>query len=88
MIWNRNIRNILKESPISAASGLKGSDTIVIHPGSRWLRVGRSTDPFPVSVPHVIARKVSADAPKPPDLTRILKPHGDGESPSKAEVGL
>ncbi|XP_071817516.1 actin-related protein 8-like [Apostichopus japonicus] len=34
--------------------------TIVIHPGSYWLRIGRAIDPFPVSVPHVIARRKKA----------------------------
>lgn len=31
--------------------------TIVIHPGSAWLRIGRASDAFPVSVPNVIARR-------------------------------
>lgn len=31
--------------------------TIVIHPGSRWLRVGLASQVAPVSVPNVIARK-------------------------------
>lgn len=33
-------------------------DTIVIHPGSRNLRIGRSSDAFPKTVPHVIARRM------------------------------
>ena len=31
--------------------------TIVIHPGSRWLRIGLASQVAPVSVPNVIARK-------------------------------
>lgn len=31
--------------------------TIVIHPGSRWLRIGKASDPLPVAIQHVIARK-------------------------------
>ncbi|GAA5852273.1 hypothetical protein JCM3766R1_004922, partial [Sporobolomyces carnicolor] len=31
--------------------------TIVIHPGSRWLRIGRASEPAPIAVPNVIARK-------------------------------
>ncbi|KND01663.1 uncharacterized protein SPPG_03461 [Spizellomyces punctatus DAOM BR117] len=34
------------------------SDIIVIHAGSRNLRVGRASDAFPKEVPHVIVRKV------------------------------
>uniref|UniRef100_A0A7N8WYD6 Actin related protein 8 n=1 Tax=Mastacembelus armatus TaxID=205130 RepID=A0A7N8WYD6_9TELE len=30
---------------------------IVIHPGSRTLRIGRATDTLPLTVPHVIARR-------------------------------
>ncbi|TRY81838.1 hypothetical protein DNTS_011405 [Danionella cerebrum] len=30
---------------------------IVIHPGSKTLRIGRATDTLPCSVPHLIARK-------------------------------
>lgn len=30
---------------------------IVIHPGSRWLRIGRASDPLPATIQHVIARK-------------------------------
>ncbi|NP_001001400.1 actin-related protein 8 [Danio rerio] len=30
---------------------------VVIHPGSRTLRLGRATDTLPISVPHVIARR-------------------------------
>ncbi|XP_046896340.1 actin-related protein 8 [Hypomesus transpacificus] len=30
---------------------------VVIHPGSKALRIGRATDTLPVIVPHVIARK-------------------------------
>ncbi|GAN02862.1 actin-like ATPase domain-containing protein [Mucor ambiguus] len=33
-------------------------DTIVIHPGSRNLRIGLASEAFPISVPHVIARKL------------------------------
>lgn len=29
----------------------------MIHPGSRWLRIGRASDAFPIAVPNVIARK-------------------------------
>ncbi|XP_051526120.1 actin-related protein 8 [Myxocyprinus asiaticus] len=30
---------------------------VVIHPGSRTLRIGRATDTQPISIPHVIARR-------------------------------
>ncbi|KAG8867781.1 actin-like protein arp8 [Serendipita sp. 405] len=42
----------------------RGRNTIVIHPGSRWLRIGRASDILPVSVPHVIARWAKHPDPK------------------------
>lgn len=30
---------------------------IVIQPGSQYLRIGRASDPFPVVIPHCIARR-------------------------------
>ena len=35
------------------------SRTIVIHPGSRWLRIGRASDAFPITIPNIIATKSS-----------------------------
>lgn len=36
---------------------IQSSFVVVIHPGSRTLRIGRATDTLPVTVPHVIARR-------------------------------
>ncbi|KAJ1653099.1 actin-like protein arp8 [Dispira simplex] len=38
-------------------SPVKPVGTIVIHPGSRYLRIGKSTDIYPHAVPQVIARR-------------------------------
>lgn len=37
----------------------------MIHPGSRWLRIGRASDVAPVTVPNVIARR-RKDTLEPP----------------------
>ncbi|KAG0173952.1 actin-like protein arp8 [Apophysomyces sp. BC1034] len=37
-------------------------DTIVIHPGSRNLRIGCASEAFPKTVPHVIARRMHTTA--------------------------
>lgn len=34
------------------------ANVIVLHPGSRWLRLGFVSDAFPHSVPQVIARRL------------------------------
>ncbi|BGP49325.1 Actin-like protein arp8 [Rhodotorula kratochvilovae] len=39
------------------------SRTLVIHPGSRWLRVGLASSLAPVAVPNVIARKMRGAVP-------------------------
>jgi len=41
----------------SGATEIPGSKTIIIHPGSRNLRVGLASDPLPKTVPMVVARK-------------------------------
>lgn len=35
------------------------SDVIVIHPGSRYLRIGKASDAFPIQIPHCIARDIT-----------------------------
>ncbi|GAB6018746.1 actin-like protein arp8 [Chamberlinius hualienensis] len=36
---------------------IQGATTIVIHPGSFYLRIGRASDAFPQTIPHVIGRR-------------------------------
>jgi actin-related protein len=42
---------------------VEGQDVVVIHPGSRFLRIGRASDSIPRTVPHVIARRTTAPVP-------------------------
>lgn len=61
----------------------RGSKVIVIHPGSRLLRIGRAADVVPTVVPHVIARKCRTQpAPPPLSLQSIMRPQldKDGEN--------
>lgn len=44
-----------------------GHDTIVIHPGSAYTRIGRATDAVPVTIPTVIAVRTDPPAPSNPD---------------------
>ena len=53
--------------------GRRGSHVVVIHPGSRYLRVGRASDVTPVTVPNVIARKTTS-APPPMFVKAISRP--------------
>ena len=45
--------------------GRRGANVLVIHPGTRFLRIGRASDVFPIAVPHVIARKSEVPVPPP-----------------------
>ncbi|KAJ2890302.1 actin-like protein arp8, partial [Coemansia aciculifera] len=47
-----------------------GENVIVLHAGSRWMRVGRASDAVPKELPHAIARRFKHTAPKPkPELS-------------------
>ncbi|EGG08152.1 uncharacterized protein MELLADRAFT_35076 [Melampsora larici-populina 98AG31] len=49
--------------------------TIVIHPGSRMLRIGRASDHLPISVPNVVARRrSSATKSSPNGVCRNFEP--------------
>ncbi|GAA5832620.1 hypothetical protein JCM11251_001389 [Rhodosporidiobolus azoricus] len=60
----------------AAASADPLSRTIIIHPGSRFLRIGRASDLAPVSVPNVIARKLRGE---------VVLQNGKGKGKERAE---
>ncbi|EKM50060.1 uncharacterized protein PHACADRAFT_264564 [Phanerochaete carnosa HHB-10118-sp] len=62
----------------TSAEGRRGSKVIVIHPGSRFLRIGRASDVTPASVPNVIARK-HQPVPAPAFVEGISRPRKDRE---------
>ncbi|KAJ2552845.1 actin-like protein arp8 [Coemansia sp. RSA 1878] len=41
-----------------------GENVVVIHPGSRWLRIGRASEAVPREVPHVAARRLRVHVPR------------------------
>lgn len=67
---NENEENTLEQQKM-------GYDTIVIHPGSRFLRIGRATDSLPVLVPMVVA--VPNTAKKPHTVEPERGTDADGE---------
>ncbi|TFY69107.1 hypothetical protein EVJ58_g619 [Rhodofomes roseus] len=80
--WYRNAvrataagRNkIVQEEPGPATEeARRGSKVIVIHPGSRFLRIGRACDVTPVAIPNVIARKYNP-VPEPRFVEGISRP--------------
>jgi len=59
----------------------RGSNVIVIHPGSRSLRIGKASDVNPVSVPNVIARKHKETVPEPIFSEGIYRPRNKKPKP-------
>ncbi|XP_002166225.2 actin-related protein 8 isoform X1 [Hydra vulgaris] len=54
-------RPVKTERPVTTepvSEPIQGTTIVVLHPGSMTLRLGRATDHFPQSLPHVIARKI------------------------------
>ncbi|KAJ2742205.1 actin-like protein arp8 [Coemansia sp. BCRC 34301] len=72
-----------------------GENVVVLHAGSRWMRVGRASDAVPKELPHAIARRLKprqsmttqsgsglATTP-PPDANDVSEPGiGDYEQPT------
>lgn len=52
----------------------RGSQVIVIHPGSRFLRIGKASDVNPFTVPNVIARRCKPPIPVPTRVEGISRP--------------
>ncbi|KAF8724871.1 cytoskeleton organization, partial [Rhizoctonia solani] len=63
--------------------GAPGSKTLVIHPGSRWLKIGMATDVFPVQVPNVIARRRRTGVPRELVFSNgVIKPASERNAPT------
>lgn len=60
---------------------VRGSDVIVIHPGSSYLRIGFATDVLPVTVPHTIGRYFRTPSRKRKRGTYITCVQGAPQSP-------
>ncbi|QRW03261.1 actin [Ceratobasidium sp. AG-Ba] len=76
-----------KEKALPNSDAAPGAKTIVIHPGSRWLKIGKASDVFPVSIPNVIARKQRTHpVPRPIFHSGIIKPRDESEKPDEYEI--
>ncbi|PBK72447.1 actin-related protein [Armillaria solidipes] len=90
-VWYRNsIRKSIAPSE-DTNKDRRGTAVLVIHPGSRFLRVGRASDVTPIAVPNVIARRTTL-TPAPVFVEGISRPrkgrHGTSsaaDSPSVEE---
>ncbi|KAJ7759249.1 hypothetical protein B0H16DRAFT_1534975 [Mycena metata] len=78
-MWTRNALKKSKtrqDEVVPPQDARRGSQIIVIHPGSRFLRIGKASNVFPVVVPNVVARKIhpASAAPAPTFVKGIYRP--------------
>lgn len=81
-LWARNAARAHRtrappSEDVVTPEGRRGSKVLVIHPGSRFLRVGRASDVMPIIVPNVIARKHEPPVPEPRYIEGISRPRRD-----------
>ncbi|KAI1313897.1 actin-like protein arp8 [Mortierella claussenii] len=82
-----SIVNETDENGETKSSSEAGKKIIVIHPGSRILRVGRASDAYPIATPHCIARRIrtlAATIPNgkssPPAVNSVVEGQDAGAS--------
>ncbi|OAX43971.1 actin-related protein [Rhizopogon vinicolor AM-OR11-026] len=88
-IWARNAsrkKELVADEIAPLPEQRRGSHVIVIHPGSRFLRIGRASDVNPASIPNVIARKHKPPTPLPTYVEGISRPR-KGQSPQLSSAG-
>ncbi|KIM58979.1 hypothetical protein SCLCIDRAFT_16606 [Scleroderma citrinum Foug A] len=71
-LWGRNAAR--KQKMPAEDTRRRGSNVIVIHPGSRWLRIGKASEVTPLSIPNVIARKHQPPVPEPAFIEGVIRP--------------
>jgi actin-related protein 8 len=64
----------------------RGAQVIVIHPGSRFLRIGKASDVSPATVLNVVARKCKSPVPRSTPVQRISRPRKDRHPTSNSEA--
>ena len=64
----------MKTTTSSSIPPRRGSQVIVIHPGSRFLRIGRASDVIPLSIPCVVARKCRTRMPEVTHIRNVARP--------------
>ncbi|KAF8817421.1 nucleus protein [Phlegmacium glaucopus] len=83
-------RNTLRKSKAAATEEIsqdqrRGSQVIVIHPGSRFIRIGRAADVNPLTVPCVAARKCKTSFVVPERVSLVSWPRKHSEPGVPAE---
>ncbi|KAF8159517.1 actin-related protein [Crassisporium funariophilum] len=86
-LWARNALRKGKGPSIeeNAQDQRRGSQVIVIHPGSRFIRIGRASDVNPVTIPCVVARKSKTQVVSPERVSLVSRPRDAGEQATYAD---
>jgi hypothetical protein len=66
--------NLLLLCNLRSKGNRRGSQVIVIHPGSRFIRIGKASDVNPVTVPCVVARKHTTPFVAPERVSLVSRP--------------
>ncbi|CCM00587.1 uncharacterized protein FIBRA_02623 [Fibroporia radiculosa] len=79
-LWSRNAARAAKAKgvvdetvSVAPSEGRRGSKVIVVHPGSRFLRIGKASDVTPLTIPSVVARKHRPPVPAPQHVPGIAR---------------
>ena len=59
---------------------------IVLHPGSRFLRIGKASDVSPITVLNLVARKCNPPVPGSDQLERITRPRKNRQRVPESET--
>uniref|UniRef100_A0A0W0G785 Uncharacterized protein n=1 Tax=Moniliophthora roreri TaxID=221103 RepID=A0A0W0G785_MONRR len=87
-VWHRNAQKKTKQSQEEGTSpeARRGSQVLVIHPGSRFLRIGRASDVNPVTVPNVVARKTAPPVAASTFVEGVSRPRKAKRNQRQSEV--
>ncbi|PPQ63810.1 hypothetical protein CVT24_009805 [Panaeolus cyanescens] len=86
-IWARNsARKGKASSEEQPTEHRRGSQVIVIHPGSRYMRIGRASDVTPTSVPCVVARRCNTPITAEERVPLVSRPRRKDEESSSVDV--
>ena len=66
--------NLYYSCNLRSKGNRRGSQVIVIHPGSRFIRIGKASDVNPMSVPCVVARKHKTPFLAPERVSLVSRP--------------
>ncbi|KAI9464248.1 hypothetical protein HD554DRAFT_1286387 [Boletus coccyginus] len=89
-LWARNAarkQKLAVEDMPTPPEQRRGSQVVVIHPGSRYLRIGKASDVTPIAIPNVIARKHKGSIPEPEYIENIARPRKGRNIPSANSNG-